>query len=407
MEISVFLKEPLLEIGLILITGFIFGNVADFFKLPRVSGYIVAGILMSPHLFGLIDRDFLERSTVLIHGSLSAITFLIGGNLKWDKVKALGKTIAVITLGEAETAFLAVTIGMFILLRFLGQEGISVLAAALLFGALASPTDPAATLAVIHEYRAKGVLTTSVLGVAALDDATGIVNFVVGNALALALLGCSVTGLEILEKICLKIFGAILLGFLSGYMLHILGWFAKERKEVVTVTFSILFIAFSVAHILGFDELLTTMTIGICLVNVDIDNSRYFLPLENYIEDFIFTAFFVIGSAFLNLNVLFKFYLIVLFYIAIRFAGKFLGVFVGGHLSHAPSEVKKYLVFALFPQGGIVIGLALLAYQAPQFKDIGLLLVNVVIGATAIHEFMGPIFSKLALKRAGEISPTD
>ncbi len=403
MDLSILIKEPLLEIGLVLIAGFIFGNVADFFKLPRVSGYIVAGILMSPNLLGLIDQDFLDRSTVLVHGSLSAITFLIGGNLEWKKVKSLGKTIAAITLGEAETAFLLVTLGMILVMKLSGWVEGSVLATALLFGALASPTDPAATLAVIHEYKAKGILTTSVLGVAALDDATGIVNFVVGNALALALLGSSVTLLGVLKAISYKIFGAVFLGVLAGYALHFLGKFAKERKEVVTVTFSILFIAFSLAHVLGFDELLTTMTSGICLVNVDMDNSRYFSPLENYIEDLIFTAFFVVGSAFLDVGVLIKFYSMVLFYIGVRFAGKFLGVFFGGHISNAPSVVRKYLAFALFPQGGIVIGLALLTYQTPQFKDIGLLLVNVVIGATAIHEFMGPIFSKIALKRAGEI----
>ncbi len=404
MDISAFLKEPLLEVGLILLTGFIFGNIADRFKLPRVSGYIVAGILMSPHLLGLIDRDFLNRSTILVHGSLSAITFLIGGNLEWKKVKSLGKTIAIITLGEAETAFVFVTVGMFLFFKFFGHSHVAPFATALLFGALASPTDPAATLAVIHEYRAKGILTTSVLGVAALDDATGIVNFVIGNALALSLTGASISLLSTVGAIGYKILGAIALGVISGYILHVAGRFAEERKEVVTVTFSILFIAFSLAHILGFDELLTTMTTGIALVNIDRDNSRYFSPLENYIEDLIFTAFFVVGSAFLDLSILLKFYALVLFYITVRFAGKFTGVFFGGHVSRAPDVIKRYLAFALFPQGGIVIGLALLAYQTPQFKSFGLLLVNIVIGATAIHEFMGPIFSKIALKKAKEIA---
>ena len=125
--------------------------------------------------------------------------------------------------------------------------------------------------------------------------------------------------------------------------------------------------------------------------------------MENYIEDLIFTAFFVVGSAFLDLKVLISFLPLVILYVVSRFAGKFVGVYLGGSSSDAPQVVKKYLAFALFPQGGIVIGLALLVYQNPNFKEVGSILVNVVIGATVIHELLGSVFSKLALTKAGEI----
>ncbi|MBK3333281.1 sodium:proton antiporter [Persephonella atlantica] len=403
-----FIKEAgvLFEIGLILVVGYLFGNLANLFKLPRVSGYIAAGVLMSPSLLNIIDQDFLDKSSIITHASLSIITFLIGSSLAWEKVKKLGKTIAFITLGEAEIAFLFVILAMGMYLFFTGNLDIKMLIAlSLVFGALASPTDPTATLAVIHEYRAKGVLTTTVLGVAALDDATGIINFVLGYSVATSLIsGEELEILSVFKDISFQIGGAVFLGFFMGYLMHFLGRFAEERKEIVTVTVGILFLTFSIAHAVGVDELLSTMTTGITLVNVDRENEKFKEPLENYIEDVIFTAFFVVGSAFLNLKVLMQYLPMVAVFVASRFAGKFTGVYIGGHLSHAPEKVKKYLALSLFPQGGIVIGLALLAYQNPEFRDVGVILVNIVIGATAIHEFLGPVFSEIALKKAGEIS---
>ncbi|RMD47475.1 MAG: sodium:proton antiporter [Aquificota bacterium] len=396
----------LLEIGLILVIGYLFGNLANVFKLPRVSGYILAGILMSPYLLGIIDKEFLEKSNVITHASLSIITFLIGSSLSYEKIKKLGKTITVITLGEAEIAFLFVFLAMFLYLYLTQHIDLKMLIAlSLVFAALASPTDPTATLAVIHEFKAKGVLTTTVLGVAALDDATGIMNFVFGYSVATSLIaGNELNLLKMTGKVAYQIFGAIFLGILMGYLMHFLGKFAEERKEVVTITVGILFLTFAFAHVADVDELLSTMTTGITLVNVDKENEKFKAPLENYIEDVIFTAFFVVGSAFLNVKILLQYFPMVFVYVLSRFAGKYTGVYIGGHLSDAPDKVKKYLAFSLFPQGGIVIGLSLLAYQNPEFKEVGIVLVNVVIGATAIHEFMGPIFSEFALKKAGEIT---
>ena len=402
------LKEGgyLLEFGFVLVLGYVFGGVSNLLKLPRVSGYIVAGILMSPSVLGIIDKEFLKHSDLVTHASLSVITFLIGSSLSFGKVRRLGKAILLITLGEAELAFLFVSLAMFLYLYLTSSADIGMLVAlALLFGALASPTDPTATLAVIHEYRAKGVLTTSVLGVAALDDATGIINFVIGFSIALSLVtGHELQLSEAFLSILLQIGGALVLGAVMGFLMYFLGEFAKERKEIVTLTIGVLFLTFALAKVLGVDELLSTMSVGIIIANFGNAWEKFERPLEDYIEDFIFTAFFVVGSALLDLSILLSSLPVVLLYVLARFSGKFSGSFLGAHLSGAPPQVKRFLAFALFPQGGIVIGLALLAYQNPDFREVGTLLVNVVIGATVLHELMGPVFSKFALQRAGEIN---
>ena len=395
----------LLELGLILLTGYLAGSVANFFKLPRVSGYIIAGIIMSPSLTGIIDEGFLKRADIVTHATLSVITFLIGSSLSWRNLKRYGKSILLITFGEAEFAFLLVCIAMGLYLFLSGSfETHLLIPIALIFGSLASPTDPTATLAVIHEYKTKGDLTTTVLGVTALDDAFGIVNFVVGFSAGVSILaGKEIEAVEIAYKLFYEIAGALILGLVMGFVMAFLGRFARTRKELVTLTIGLLFLTFAIAKTIGTDELLSTMMTGVVIANLRGAWEKFEKPLEDYIEDLIFTAFFVVGSAFLDIRLLISLTPIILIYVVSRFVGKTVGVYAGSRLSDAQPQVRKLLPLTLFPQGGIVIGLALLVYQTPQLKEAGSLLVNVVIGATVIHEFMGPVFSKIAFERAGEI----
>ena len=160
---------------------------------------------------------------------------------------------------------------------------------------------------------------------------------------------------------------------------------------------------FSTAKAVGVDALLATMSVGVSLANIEGELERFREPLENYIEDLIFSAFFVVGSAYLNPFILISFAPLIGIYVISRFSGKFIGSYIGGVLSGAPDKVRNNIAFALFPQGGIVIGLALLSFQNTSFEDEAKVLVNVIIGSTVIHEFLGPILSGLALKRAGEV----
>jgi Kef-type K+ transport system membrane component KefB len=197
---------------------------------------------------------------------------------------------------------------------------------------------------------------------------------------------------------------AVAVGVLAGFGMRLLGKFAGERKEIVTLTFGVLFLTFSFAKVLGVDELLSTMIVGVSLVNISEDNRKFREPLEDYIEDILFTAFFVLGSSFLKLDTLYRYFPFVLLYVSARFLGKYAGAYLGGRLSGAPQKVNRHLALTLFPQGGIVIGLALLAFQSESLGGESSALVNVIIGATLVHELIGPLFSKLALVKAGEVN---
>lgn len=403
-------RDVLVWFGLCLVAGYYGGVIANRLRLPRVSGYIFAGIVMSPSVFHILPEWFMKSSEPVVNFSLAIITCLIGGSLKWKNIKSLGKSILTITFGEAELAFILMVTGIYFLLPHLldlsGFQAGSPIIIALLFGALASPTDPTATLAVVHEYRAKGRLTTTVLAVAALDDALGIINFGIAMSVVLFLISPARAdvnmGMMVLEPL-LKVVFSVGLGFFGGYLLNLMLRKAERPGAIIALTTGTLLLTFSIAGALGIDELLSTMSLGVLLTNISPHAEKIFSIIETYIEEVIFIAFFVISGAHVDFSILFSSWLLVVVYIVIRFVGKYTGAMAGGLISKAPASITKNLGFALVPQGGIVVGLALMMYQTPGLEDVGNIILNVTIGATAIHEIIGPPIAKFSLRRAGEL----
>ncbi len=397
--------------GLILISGFIFGELAKLARLPKVTGYILAGVLLNPQLFSIIPNDISEHTNLITNISLSFITFSVGGTLLYSKVKALGKSITYITIFEAETAFLLVFIGLFFIAPFfVNIPGVSnltfFLPLALFFGALASPTDPSATLAVMHQYKAKGEVSSTIMGVAAFDDIFGLLNFSLAMSIAQVLVsGNSFDIQSSLLGPLYKIGGAISLGLIMGFILNLSS--VKIKKEssgnLIVLIFGVLLTTFGIADYIGVDELLSTMTVGIMVVNFNKYQERIFEILSENTEEIIFVLFFVLSGLQLNFSVLLNYLPIALIFVALRFLGKYTGTRIGSSLAKSSTVVRKYTFGGLLPQGGIVIGLALLIKQQEEFSDIADIIISVIIGATIIHELMGPIFAKISLRKAGEI----
>ncbi len=396
-------------IGIAILAGYVGGYIANRLKLPRVSGYIVVGMLLSPTLLKVFPSGFVSSSQPITDFALSIVTYLIGGSLAVKRIKRLGKTISWITLLEAETAFvLMIIVFTFLLPVFLPGRGNTLtfyLPFALLMGAMASPTDPVASIAVIHEYRADGPLTTTLLGVAAGDDATGIMNFSIATSIAVVLTAGSKLNVKGLVFVPIyTILSSIVLGLAVGYLIYISTKKIYREGAVISIVIGYLVLAYSVADFLRIDPLLTTMSAGAMVVNMTHDDDKMFGLLEKYYEELIFIVFFVIGSAHLQLSVLKTALLIILVFVIVRALGKFLGTYIGAKISHAPDVIKKYLAFGLFPQGGIVVGLALTISRFPQFHKFSLILVNIILGTTVLHELLGPIASKVAITKSGEIT---
>ncbi len=396
--------------GLVLFAGFIGGELAKLIKLPKVTGYILAGVFLNPGFLGIIPVEFNNNVNVLTNVALSFITFSVGGSLLYSKIKKLGKGIIYMTLLEAEFSFLLTTGGLLVFLYLFNFfPGASFygyyLPVVILLGSLASPTDPSATLAVQTEFKAKGPVMSTIMGIAAFDDVLGIINYSIATGIAIAFINHETIAISTVGEPLLSIAGSVALGAIFGLLLNIItGLVKKEEDSVLLVILaSILLLAFGVATLLKWDPLLATMAVGVIVVNFNPRQKTIFKVLERYTDEIIFTLFFTISGLMLNFQSLTSSYILILIFIVLRFAGKALGVFTGGVLAQSPRKVRKYVTGGLLPQGGIVIGLALIMKQNPAFSPFSDFILNIVLGATVIHELLGPIAAKISLKKAGEI----
>ncbi|HUZ16816.1 MAG TPA: cation:proton antiporter [Spirochaetia bacterium] len=406
--------SPTFLIGIIILTGFLLGELASTVRLPKVTGYIVAGILLNPSLTGFVPHDFVDSTSIVTNISLSLITFSVGGSLYLPQVRRLGKGIIYITVFEAEVAFLVVIAGFLLLSRYV-LSGSSLrfveifIPVSLFMGALASPTDPSATLAVTHEYHAKGDVTSTIMGVAAFDDALGIINY--SFAVVLATMFALHTSFDVVESIAKPlgvVAASLVVGGAAGVIFNLMNRFFHNISEGLLLVMLVgsLFACFGVSHTLGLDELLSTMTMGAVVVNLNPRRQVIFRILERYTEQLIFVLFFTLSGMHLDFKILLENLPLVLVFIVLRTGGKFGGSVTGAVLAGSSDRIRKYTFGGLLPQGGIVIGLALLIADNPAFAAISPIVLNVVIGATVIHELIGPIVSKTALQRAGEIPAT-
>lgn len=405
--------SPVLLIGIIVFAGFAVGELAKKLRLPKVTGFILAGILLNPGVLGIVPAAFTQHTSVVTNIALSFITFSVGGTLLFSRIRRLGKEILLITLCEGEFAFLVTAGGILLVAPFLLSDGSGWVAtyipAALLIGCLASPTDPSATLAVVHEYRARGRVTSTIMGVAAFDDVLGIINYSLAVAVAQTLTAGQGFGfVSVVGAPVMTIVGAILLGAAFGFVFNgVTGVLARETEgALIVLVLATLALCFGVAMLIAVDELLATMTMGMVVVNFNALKERVFKILERYTEELIFILFFTLSGMHLDFSVLARNLLLVVAFVVLRTLGKVSGAMAGAIAGRSSRKVRRYVAGGLIPQGGIVVGLALLMHQNPAFGGIADVVISVIIGATVVHELVGPVISKVAVKAAGEI-PAD
>lgn len=403
--------DPVLTVGIVVIAGFIFGEIAVKLKLPKVTGFILAGIFLNPDIMHFMPHAAANRTNLVINLALCFITFSIGGNLLYSRLKKLGKGILCITICEAEFAFLAVVTGFMAIAYFIMKGPSSAwfttyIPLSILMGCIASPTDPTPALAITHEYKAKGDVTSTIMGVAASDDALGIMNF----SLAIVIAQSFATGARfsfsdsVLAPIGI-ISGSIALGALFGAILNTVTRFIERESEgvLIVVIFGLLSCCFGIADMLNCDALLATMLMGVIVVNFNPKQEKIFKVLERYTEELIFLVFFTVSGMQLDFTVLPTAVKFIIFFVLFRAIGKILGTICGASIAGSSGKVKRYTAGGLIPYGGIVVGLALLMKQNPAFTGFADIIIAVVIGATVISELIGSVCVKISLKKAKEI----
>lgn len=394
-------------LGTLLLSGFMAGRIVSKLGLPEVTGYILAGVLLNPQISGIVSTDFISSSELITNLTLAVITFSVGASLYLPNIRKMGKTIGLVAVFEAEFANLFIAAGFIVLLpALLPGSAPYAIPLALLFGALGSPTDPSATLAVTREYNCKGPVSRTVLGVAAVDDGIGMINYSVAAAVAAVLLAHSSFTASSVTAPVLRIVTSLITGGAFGSLFSFMEKkkFAKTDSSILAVLLGSLYACYGAAGYLNADSLLAVMTMGFVVVNAGEWCRTIPEKTSGWIEEVVFILFFTVSGMKLDFTVLKSSALAILVFVLLRASGKYIGTSLGAKIAGSPAIVRKYTGFCLIPQGGIVIGLALVLQARPEFSQFSNTLVSVILGTVIVHELIGPLLSKWALKKAGEIT---
>ncbi|MBR5721180.1 MAG: cation:proton antiporter [Clostridia bacterium] len=372
--------------------GMFMGRMAKHLHLPNVTGYLIAGLLIGPGVLGIIPENVLPNLDIIADAALGFIAFSIGTEFKISYFKRVGATPIVIAFLEALLAVVFVIIALLI-------AGCS-LSFSLVLGSIAAATAPAATIMVIKQYKAKGPVTEMLLSVVALDDAAALMLFGIAVAVAQSVSNPDASVLSSLLRPVIKIFGAVLCGFILGLIFIIPLRFFKKDGNRLALTIGFVFIGIGIASIFGLSQLLLCMALGASLTNFS-SNTNHIVKLTDGLTPPIFILFFVLSGAELQLSVIPSIGVAGIIYVIVRVVGKIAGASLGSVICKADGKITKYLGFSLMPQAGVAIGLSLLATQiVPEF---GAEIRAIILCGTLIYELIGPAITKLSLKKAGEI----
>ncbi len=394
--------SSIFSLGVLLFTGFYVGKVFERLRLPPITGYILAGLVLGPYVLGVVTEETRYGFSPITQIALGLIALTIGGEFSYARVRRTGLNVIILTLFESLLAFAFVTIA-------LSLYGID-RSVALLLGSIAAATAPAATVVIVRMLKARGEFIDYLYGVVAFDDAVCVVLFGVvfafvapGLAGIAAHTGAAAGFLHSLAEIGLS----VLTGGVGGFLLHLLVRDRYKVAEVLLVSLSLLFVVTALSLVLHLSSVIANMAMGAALVNFSPKNRRVFEVLEPLAPP-VFALFFILAGTELDTSVFARGGIVLLgaIYLLSRFLGKLTGIYSGGSVTRSPERVRKYLGFCLFPQAGVAIGLALfvqtspvtIAAPAPARETLSLV-VNIVLFSVFVNALIGPVISKYGIKK--------
>ncbi len=423
----------LFALSVALFAGLLLSRLAKVCKLPAVTAYLIAGVLIGPFCLGAFGVEGLGFTKEAIHSgqfkiisdvALGFIAFSIGNEFRMNDLKQFGKSATIIGIFQAVFTTIVVD-AVLIALHFAIPHKFP-LEAAIILGAVASATAPAATLMVVKQYKAHGPVTKTLLPVVALDDAVGLVLFAISFGVAKSMAGGIGEGASFLQIVIsvaveplLEVILSLLLGALMGLIFTFIERFFHSRSKRLAVSVSFVFLTVAISLVkypaihfgelaslhIGFSSLLSCMMLGTIFCNICDFSAELMDRLDRWTAP-IYVLFFVISGAELDLSVFANgvFILVGVVYIVFRCVGKYFGASISSTISKAEPNVRKYLGITLFPQAGVALGMAM---RAMEFGgEIGATVSNVVLFSVLVYEIVGPFLTKISLEKAGEIDKT-
>ena len=404
----------LLSLSVSLLCGLLLSRLAKKIQLPAVTAYLVSGVLIGPFLLGRLGIDglgitahHLEKFGIISDLALGFIAFSMGNEFRRSQLREVGRRAAIIGVFQAVFTTIIVDAAL-IGLHFIMPDRLS-LSAAIVLGAVATATAPAATLMVVRQYKAKGPVTDTLLPVVAIDDAVGLVVFAISFGVAKSLSLGDVDVMSVILEPLLEVILSLVLGLMMGALFTQCEKYfhSRSKRTSVSVAFVMLTVAlssisFNIGNIhVAFSSLLSCMMLGTVFCNI-CDVSEELMDRMDRWTAPVLILFFVISGAELDLSVFGEsaVVLIGIAYILSRSLGKYFGAGISARMTVSDSNIVKYLGITLLPQAGVALGMAL---KAMELGPDGAIVRNITLFAVLIYEIVGPYLTKVALTGAGEI----
>ena len=404
-----------LSLSIALLAGLLLSRLAKKVQLPAVTAYLVAGVLIGPFVLGALDIPGIGITAEQLHGfslisdlALGFIAFAMGNEFRISQLKKIGKQALVIGVFQAIFTCIIVDVTL-IGLHFLMPETLT-LPAALVLGAVATATAPAATLMVVKQYKAKGPVTDILLPVVALDDAVGLVVFAISFGIAKSIGAGPINVVSIIVEPLLEVVLSLALGLVMGLLFTLCEKYfhSRSKRMAVSVTFVMMTVAVSALkfHVggihIGFSSLLACMMLGTVFCNI-CDVSEELMDRADRWTAPILILFFVVSGAELELSVFANIFVVLIgvVYIIARSIGKYFGAGISARMTKCDSNIVKYLGITLLPQAGVALGMAM---KATELGSDGAIVRNITLFAVLIYEIVGPFLTKVALTKAGDIN---
>ncbi len=412
--------STLLSVSIALLVGLMMTRVFKPLKLPTVTAYLIAGVLIGPYFMGRLgvaglgfnSADAVSALALVSEVALGFIAFSIGSEFKLEELKKTGMQATVIGIFQALVATLFVDLALYGVHLLMPDK--LTMPQVITLGAIATATAPAATLMVVRQYKAKGKLTDLLLPIVALDDAVGLIVFAVSFGIAKTLVSGSIDFISIFVNPILEIVCSLILGAIMGWILTQLEkmFNSNTNRLNMTITFVFLTVALSMMefHIgalhVSFSSLLVCMMLGTVFCNICPLSFDLMEKSEKWTSPLL-ALFFVVSGAELELNVFADWAIVVIgmVYIIFRSLGKYFGTYASAKFTKCSPEICKYLGITLLPQAGVALGMCSIA--AVQLPSEGALIRNITLFAVLIYELFGPVFTRMALTAAGDIKPME
>lgn len=412
--------STLLSVSVALLAGLLMTRLFKPFKLPDVTAYLIAGVLIGPYCIGALGiKGFGFDSMEAVHAlglvsevALGFIAFSIGSEFRLEELKKTGKQAFVIGIVQAIVATIFVDVAL-LGIHFMMPNKLSV-PQLLVLGAIATATAPAATLMVVRQYKAKGPLTKLLLPIVALDDAVGLIVFAVCFGVAKTLLSGQVDLVSIIVNPLVEIICSLVLGAIMGWILTQLEKMFHSNTNRLNMTIAFVFITVALSmldfHVgpvhISFSSLLVCMMLGTIFCNICPLSEEMMTRSDKWTSPLL-AIFFVISGAELELNVFLDVAIVGIgvVYIIFRCLGKYFGSLISAKATKCEPQICKYLGVTLFPQAGVALGMCSIVGSSAEFGAKGALIRNITLFAVLIYELFGPLMTRQALMSAGEIQP--